>query len=79
MIRSKFGFYPNVRKEFANTMELAEIINRSFDYVNLRLSGKSEFTHREKKIIVEYLGKHDSDIEEVFKKEVIKYDPERCY
>lgn len=79
MIRSHFGYYPNVRKEFSNSNELAEIINRSAYYVNRILTGRNEFTHREKKMIISYLGKNDSDIEEVFKKEVIKYDPERCY
>lgn len=58
--------YPLLRREFANMQELADVLNKSRSYVNLRMCGVKEFTHRDKLHILAYLGEPETRINELF-------------
>lgn len=68
-MKCRLTFYPRLRSEFTDIQELADVINRSRRYVQFRLSGKATFTHREKALILEYLGIETSEINTVFKED----------
>lgn len=55
-MRSRLKFYPALRSEFSDIEELAGVINRSRRYCQYILSGVKDFTHREKVLILEYIG-----------------------
>lgn len=69
-MRSHYHYYPNVRRNFQNAGEIADIINRSVAYVGARLTGKKEFTARDKRMILEYMGKPVTEMDNFFIREV---------
>lgn len=70
-MRSHYTFYPIVRRSFQNAREIGEVINRSVSYVNDRLVGKKEFTVNDKRLILAYMGKSITQMDEVFIREAV--------
>lgn len=68
-MKSRLSFYPVLRREFENSQEICDVINKSPSYVLTRLNGKNDFSHRDKVLIVKYLGKDESQLEEICRKE----------
>lgn len=69
MIKSRVGYYPELRKDFDNATEIAEIINRSIATVWNKLSGKSEFTYREMVMLAKATGRNESEARSYCRKE----------
>lgn len=61
-VKSRVNFYPLIRREFETREELADVINKSVSYCQIRLSGQREFSFKDKKKIAEHIG---VDIQEV--------------
>lgn len=70
MIRSRMAFYPNLRKDFSNMTEIAELINRSVCYVRTRMNGQNDFTYREMCMIANASGVSTEDARDYCRKEV---------
>ena len=67
-MKSRLSFYPNIRRDFSNASEVADVINRSTDYVLNRLNGKHTFTYREQVMIANYVGLCEGDAREYCRK-----------
>lgn len=65
-IYKSFPAYPELYRYYSSMTDLADVINRSKSYVNNCLNGRSEFTDREKRIIVADMGKGPEAITEIF-------------
>lgn len=50
-----------LRRQFKNTQELADVINRSRPYVIRRLSGAEPFTARERRMLLKAIGKAETE------------------
>ncbi len=61
-MKSRLLFYPLIRREFADMQELSEVINKSLSYCKARMSGKKEFTHKDKALIANYLSVDVSEV-----------------
>lgn len=62
----KYFNYPKLRREYASSAEMGEVINRKNNYMSDRLTGKKPFTFLEKKLLLEHIGKTAADIPEYF-------------
>lgn len=67
-MRNKNSFYPRLRRDFKNCQEIADVINRNVSYVWVRMSGKEDFTYKEKKMICAHLDENVEAIPEIFAK-----------
>lgn len=57
----KYSTLCALRRQFKNTQELADVINRSRPYVIRRLSGSEQFTVRECRMILRAIGKAETE------------------
>ena len=68
--KSENARYPKIRRAFGTLEEIGAVINRSRTYVSTRMvSGRADFTHREKLLLVGYLGKTADDVPVYFPEE----------
>lgn len=56
MISKRYSTYSLLRREYTNSDEMADTINRSRSYVASRLSGQAYFTARDKKLLLEHIN-----------------------
>ena len=57
----KYSTLCALRRQFKNTQELADVINRSRPYVIRRLSGSEQFSLRERRMILKAIGKEETE------------------
>lgn len=61
-----YNNYAKLRREYGTAEEMAEVIFKHKGYIYQRLNGKRAFTYKEKKALVEHIGKTEADIPEYF-------------
>lgn len=61
--------FPMIRREFATSEEIGEVLNRSKSYVTARMVGKRSFTYRDKKLILAHLGEGPERMRDYFPEE----------
>lgn len=68
-MKSRLSFYPEVRKDYGSTAEIADVINKSISYVALRLNGKHDFTYRERVMLTKAVGRPETEANTYCRKE----------
>lgn len=62
----KYNNFPKLRRAYGSAAEMADAILHSESYIHQRLNGRFEFTYKEKKRLLECIGKTEADIPEYF-------------
>lgn len=68
-MQSRLSFYPNIRRDFGTASDVADVLNRSTQYVWKRINGEREFTYRERVLIARAVGKTAAEADDYCRKE----------
>lgn len=60
------AFYPKLKQAFASETEMGDAINKSINYISLRLNRKKQWSERDKLLTLKHLGEPVENMNQYF-------------